>query len=61
MAAVNRNNRPSHIAMRVTGLPKRGRHVDTVSATRGEMKAVPLARVYVADLMSSVWEVAGNK
>lgn len=47
--------------MRVTGLPKRGRHVDTVSATRGEMKAVPLARVYIADLMSSVWEVAENK
>lgn len=47
--------------MRVTGLPKGGRHVDTLSATRGEMKAVPLARVYHADLMSSMWEVAGNK
>uniref|UniRef100_A0A673GB75 Contactin-4-like n=1 Tax=Sinocyclocheilus rhinocerous TaxID=307959 RepID=A0A673GB75_9TELE len=47
--------------MRVTGLPKEGRHVDTVSATRGELKAVPLSRVYVADLMSSVWEVAENK
>uniref|UniRef100_A0A8C2IGC6 Contactin 4 n=1 Tax=Cyprinus carpio TaxID=7962 RepID=A0A8C2IGC6_CYPCA len=42
--------------MRVTALPKGGRHVGTVSATRGVMKAVPLARVYVADLMSSVWE-----
>lgn len=57
MAAVNRNNRPSLTAMRVTGLPKGGRHVDTVSTTRGEMKAVPLARVYVADIMSSVWKL----